>query len=115
MNTDNELIADFMGYEVLDKYPRHNIVAPESGGRKFYLRNKMKYQTSWDWLMPVVEKIESLRHYVLIDTGSCEIGGDDVPVSISYENGDTKIKMVYLAVIEFINWHNENKIDSVNN
>ena len=40
---DNKLIAEFM----------------EVDG--FLSLSQMNYHTSWDWLMPVVEKIESLR------------------------------------------------------
>lgn len=48
---DNKLIAEFMGYEVKHGKcysPKYNdgTIAP------------MQFDRSWDWLMPVVEKIE---------------------------------------------------------
>lgn len=50
---DNKIIAEFMGYEVKQNKcysPKYNdgTIAP------------MQFHTSWDWLMPVVEKIYQL-------------------------------------------------------
>lgn len=114
--TDNEIIAEFMDGVTFDESGQ--CTDPE---RKYSWRpgvydplrvEHLQYDTNWSWLMPVVEKIESLGHYVMIGTGDVEIGNDDVPVSVSYEDGDTKIKLVYLAVIEFINFYNTQKKES---
>ena len=43
---NNKLIAEFMGYEV------HPVYEDE--------RHDLQYHTSWDWLMPVVEKIDDM-------------------------------------------------------
>jgi len=68
--------------------------------------NDLKYHTSWDWLMPVVEKIESLSGTtVLIKRIGCEI--IMYGKTISKQTSDTKIEAVWLAVIEFIKWYNE--------
>lgn len=96
--TDNELIAEFMGGtpgtgECEDLWYFGNPDQP-----KKYLR----YDSSWDWLMPVVEKInESCK-----DTGypdGLEICDWHV---IAVANN---IKLVYFSVVEFIKWYNENK------
>ena len=120
----NKLIAEFMGGE------RHwlngmkepftddtiwgyydvgvNIISTYSG-RPIALVNDLKYHTSWDWLMPVVEKIESLGYEVLIgknlyreNSHHCMIHnqGD----SIYYELEDSvKIVAVWKTIVEFIN------------
>ncbi len=70
--------------------------------------SQLEYHSSWDWIMQVVDKIESLRHprtfTVKIFNNHCRIG-DFKPVT----HCGSKITAVWLAVIEFINWHNKNK------
>ena len=60
---ENKLIAEFMGWDVKN---------PTTIPTNLHLSNleldngeiiELKYDTSWDWLMPVVEKIESDERY----------------------------------------------------
>jgi hypothetical protein len=83
MNTteNNKLIAEFMGYD--------------RG-----VSDLMGYDTSWDWLIPVVEKIK--RAKFILEFG-CRILPDN--------EGRSKIEATYKAVVEFIKWYNENKED----
>lgn len=133
MNTteNNKLIALFMGYyqpkEVQDNLFSFEVYASlENCKEQFpdieistYFNDEIEnisfvdfpmYHSSWDWLMPVVEKIERL--------GSCQI---DISLnwcragykgrtfdSRDYLKSATKIEAVYNAVIAFINWYNEN-------
>ncbi len=50
---NNKLIAKFMDTEI-------------TNNTKNILGSSLKYHSSWDWLMPVIEKIESLNF--VIDT-----------------------------------------------
>jgi hypothetical protein len=71
----------------------------------------LPYHTSWDWLMPVVEKIEGIGDYhVSIGMFSCYVSeGVFIDEWVHIESdSDSKIKAVWLAVIEFIKWHNQN-------
>lgn len=107
MKTDNELIAEFMGMT-------RNRMGLSTGN---FMKGKMGlwFHTSWDWLMPVVEKIGKLyeeafppnekfiemilahedpidKHYIdVISTSIC-----------------TPINEVYEEVIKFIKWHQVN-------
>ena len=61
MKTDNELIAEFMGAESsigksLDNTPLKVYSLPNRVDRVFS-EIELEYARSWDWLMPVVEKI----------------------------------------------------------
>lgn len=57
MKTDNELIAEFMGVLSLSETGLWDI---HKTGKLIYCvrSNELKYDTSWDWLHPVLEKIE---------------------------------------------------------
>lgn len=103
----NELIAEFMGIPKCDR-------CTEACGRykfgsgMYYLPEGMEYHSSWDWLMPVVEKIDTdfcSDYEVIIFSSSCHIqsciGGKQ-----SFMGAGKKIDAVYQAIIEFINWYN---------
>lgn len=76
-----------------------------------------KYHSSWDWLMPVVEKIQSIditpppnysgyRIEILVQ-GYVKINGFPMPpifTNVSIEG--SLIKAVWEAVIQFITWYN---------
>ena len=62
----NKLIAEFMGAE---GYPKYNpnewdvyitgcldVDSDNENAQHFFTPDQMKYHTSWDWLMPVVNK-----------------------------------------------------------
>ena len=73
---------------------------------------ELLYHHSWDWLMPVVEKIESLNSICLIKNHWCNIKTTDFDsVNIkgfsTLKICDTKIEAVYKAVVEFIKWYNQ--------
>lgn len=102
MNTTegNKLIAEFMftchlpsGKYILDN------------NNRVYAEN-MKFHSSWDWLMPVVEKIEGLNFGIKIYKNSCWV--TNYPESNTCATS-SKIKSVWLAVVEFIEWYNRNK------
>ena len=109
--TDNELIAEF-----------HDGTTFDEGGLCTDLEKKyswrpgvydplrvehLNYHASWDWLMPVVDKIERIKnsddYEVDIFGNCCDIGGRFEAI------GKTKIEATYKAVIEFIKWYNANK------
>lgn len=69
----------------------------------------MKYHSSWDWLMLVVDKIEEHGHPVQICQKDCNIfrqyslRPSEVLSSIT---STTKHAAAYVAVLKFINWYN---------
>ena len=66
------------------------------------------YHESYDWLMPVVEKIEGLGIKVTIINNSCKINTFTSEYN-STAISDTKINAIYTAIIEFIKWYNKQK------
>lgn len=111
MNTqeNNKLIAEFMGavgspmYNPIewDIYITGflDVDANHENAQHFYKPNEMKYHSSWDWLMPVVERCYQ-----------CDFEeGGDLHMMLNDAIMTINIKEVYKVVVEFINWYNENK------
>lgn len=97
---NNKLIAEFDG--MINTMCHNNTTA-----------SPYDYEKSWDWLMPIIEKIEGLGFEVLIGRISCNINkilDRNNPIS-GFCCGDIskKREIVYDTVIEFINWYNKNK------
>lgn len=75
------------------------------------------YERSWDWLMPVVEKIEELGYAVIITQNVCSIKCSDiratmhkpvVEIASDYSGDNTKMSNTYKAILQFIKWYKEN-------
>ena len=77
---NNKLIAEFMGYVYEDDTP--SVELPP-------------YHMSWDWLMPVVEKIEQVN--------------EGVPEQMLHVNLYSERREVYHAVVEFIKQYNDER------
>lgn len=103
VGSDAELIARFMGGKF---YPNgiHSEWRFPDGSRP----KELLYHTSWDWLMPVVEKIHKIKgiHYII--EGSCCMVIYNYGNLIVKESTDSMIETVYRAVGEFIKWYNLN-------
>lgn len=98
----NKLIAEFISIE--SPFNKGHYICPNGIATK---PEDMKFHSSWDWLMPVVEKIESLGNYgFTIYRNSTNING--LPIELANTRGNTKIEAVYNACVEFILWYNEN-------
>ncbi len=83
---ENKLIAEFMELETSDGcYFEH---LTKKGNTELTHHILLQYHISWDWLMPVVEKIEQVNE-----------GVPDQLLNISLFSS---IDEVYQAVIEFI-------------
>jgi len=92
MKDSNRLIADFMYEETM----------PIS---------QMEYHTSWDWLMPVVERIENLCFEFFIVESRCKVAhnsDNSIATILDSEGKSTKLNHTYSVVVEFINEHNKN-------
>lgn len=107
---NNKLIAEFMGLNLHQGVWRKSTLATE---RKICKEDALKYHSDWNWLMLVVEKIESLNYIFEIKTTWCRIKetGTGCVIVLRWEEDRTKIEAVYNACIYFINFYNEqNKV-----
>ena len=108
MNTteNNKLIAEFMGAKEVRK---DNFKFPNRTGLPLQI-GTINYHSDWNWLMEVVEKIESLeigRFKVEIYNTNCRIYDHEEFDEISDLSAGTKIEATYNACIEFIKWYNQ--------
>lgn len=124
MVESNKLMAKFLGYEYylhsdIEKYPgwrkdkishSHKINLQGKVGKKQYLcRNhkQLAFDTDWNWLMSVVEKIEKTDK-IVINGNNCILQYN----SAFYVGADikslTKIQAVYSACLQFIQNENNN-------
>ena len=93
---NNLLIAQFMGAESpyhAGHFICHNGIAT--------MPKDMKFNLSWDWLMPVVEKC--------METDMHSEGIENLLNDMTSAFHNVDIEELYKAVVQFINWYNSNK------
>ena len=103
----NKLIAEFVGAKndlsdiyYLPEFAHYFNSYGQIEWSDCFRLNELKYYTSWDWLMPVVEKIEKTTAFVNIK--GCLVNVSNI-VDVS---APSKIEAVWIAVVEFIEWYN---------
>lgn len=105
---NNKIIAEFMGAKFDNNKYSHE------SSEYYFEASELEYHFSWDWLMPVVDKIEGLKAVVKMarhwgtnveddveDMYFCIIqplNGDEIDVAWK----ESKIMAVYEAVLEYI-------------
>lgn len=106
----NKVIAEFMEHKpTFEVYIDDVLTTLE--------RPIKNYNSDWNWLMEVVEKIESLHesNNVLIGTNITYV---QIHNKVSNEQetfkgvSNIKIEAVYNAVVVFIEWYNKNAVKS---
>ena len=104
---NNKIIAEFMGMKPHNKNDLEGFWTNTIKVHEFNNVMNLKFHSDWNWLMEVVEKIESLGNFnVSIEFGNCTISGT---FTVSKTN-KTKIEAVYNACLAFIEWYNENAV-----
>lgn len=125
----NKLIAEFMGWNKGEKYSeKYPFYDAWNEPIDQILPSEMLFNKSWDWLMSVVEKIESIKvgnikyidfhimpdaviitnqedeenPLILINKSECKGS-----IETEFTFFETKIQAVYTACVEFIKWYND--------
>lgn len=110
----NNLIAKFLEWKLdgvfYGYYRQFNefLYNPQTGNNRAFHLEQLSFNESWDWLMLVIDKIESLGNYSCIEKisssehrcyfSNTELGG---------ERAETKMEAIYKACLQFINWYNQ--------
>lgn len=97
---NNRLIGMFMGAKYWPKSPSLDFTKKysdcyEFDGKVAFSVTQLMYHSSWDWLMPVVEKIETYR---LVYPKHADFVCDCKIVVLKH--------VLYREVVAFIKWYN---------
>lgn len=115
----NQLIAEFMGVKK-NVYNEDQYISADFPGAVCVDTWNLKYHSSWDWLMPVVEKINGLK--LKSTSGKFMVTCEICPRHTSFGrtnwfpgegctlvnrcNGQSMLENTYLACLDFIKWYN---------
>jgi hypothetical protein len=106
---ENKLIAEFMNYhnsKQTDNRGMNIYRVKINGSNTFHTLKTMPHYSSWEWLMPVVQKIENTTDIQFIIDGDNVLIKGELNFSIAEHS---KLEAVYMGVIEFIKWYNKQK------
>lgn len=124
MNTEilegNKLIAEFMGYELVGKkslrfrYWEKPLNDEFGSVDVLCSEDKLLYHSSWDWLMPVVEKMEVMGFGMDITPHDVKVvdyttGNEEERTVFINDNNYPKVYQIYCTVLDFIKWYNLNQ------
>ncbi len=129
----NKMIAEFMGWKFIYKGKDYKVWNPDFKSEEEppndwvfatwikddfeeYMSRTLRYNLSWDWLMPVVEKIIQMPDtHITALNWLIKVEGD-ISQPVNYQvtsmrylkrKDATFIGAYYFVVIEFIKWHNQ--------
>lgn len=103
----NKLIAEFMGLKLnAREYPKTPYYELHTQFVAYV--DNLKYHLDWNWIMAVIEKIESLGYTSCIE----QLMSNEYRVFFSQVNSggtrhEHKLTCVWLEVVNFIKWRNE--------
>ena len=106
----NKLIAEFMGAVKSDfgDYMIFTVGNPQSVGKINH--SDIKYDSSWDWLIPVFERIGEFK-FEDGDNARLRTFADGMVRINRFQlyKEETLLLSAWKAAVDFIEWHNENK------
>ncbi len=125
LTENNKLLAEFMGYipvqcrngfawDIGKSTPSKDLKLPIQGKLITEECEYLLFNTDWNWLFKVVEKIESLGFKFNITTSDAttlQNHGVIYQTLIYRIDGLKKIDAVYKTCVEFVNWYNDQKIN----
>ena len=101
------LIAKFAGWKIDNNFPDKNKVWRSPKGNVEF-ESTFKFSSDWNDLHQVIDKIEELGYFVMINKWtSVYTGKKDNRISVTSVEGKSKIINTYQAIIQFIKWFNE--------
>lgn len=93
---NNKMIAEFLGYKINNA--KYMVFEPSTIVGQYSV-DRLFFNTSWDWLMPVINRITCLG----IDHN------EDLFMKIGNSFNSINIDNTYKHVVNYVKWYNENK------
>jgi beta-galactosidase GanA len=116
---NNKLIAEFLGYTKPHPEFKSSTYWYKEGQPPLAI---LLFDTDWNWLMEVVEKIEGVDTNLMFEIKShfnpfinkrlhnvVIINGEDFSVVCGSTLIESKIEATYKACVEFVKWYNNQK------
>jgi hypothetical protein len=107
---NNKLIAEFMGVNITTIDDIRKNKNPYIASADGHLEDDLKYHSSWNWLMPVVEKIEDYDEYdvEILQYGTKVLKNSvEIITNVADFSFDKKIEHCYDAIVKFIKEYNK--------
>ncbi len=108
----NRIIAEFMGAKIIPNQGEAKIEHFVFDDDRLAIWD-LKYNSSWDWLMPVVNKIKELKHPIYLYQSHVqntveifEMKNDHYIIRESDTMGEP-IMVLWKAIVQFIKMHNK--------
>lgn len=119
-------LAKFMDAEVDEsftdaltyRFPEGKAPTPHSS--YIWTAESMEYDSSWSWLMSVIDKIDTIQ-YACVYFSKTYLGKHKVEISLEtpgyreiqfsktvFIEANTRIEATFEACVQFIDWYNEN-------
>ena len=117
--TSNTMIAAFMGANIgehgLATMERPNYFPQGHSLIATCLSKDLKYDSSWEWIMPVVEKMQTMengRYHISVDPWSMMVVDykeeEKEVLTMQFDpEEDSLLGRYYLTVCRFIEWYNK--------
>jgi len=115
MENVNKLIAQFMGAKKVETrgslQPNGFVLVKNDGDKVFFYEDSLPYDTSWDWLIPVISRVMKTAVEIGVDI----FDGDKEEDVFGIEDGiwDDDIGLTYDCVVNLINYLNNCQVDDI--
>lgn len=113
----NKMIAEFMGIEIVKRNDEDAVFMLENAAFPEYFRctKHNTYNSDWNLLMPVLEKIEALEYNVNVNGLACHIEKPNGEIICYSKQFEDKKATCYSAAKSFIRWYKRRVCPPSNN
>jgi hypothetical protein len=101
----NKILAIFMGHNVWETEKGNFMVT--INGTSGLVNEILPYDSDWNLIFQVIEKIESLGYHVTIAKHQCQIYNKNYHMEVDADFYDNFIENTYDGITAFVNWYSQ--------